>query len=247
MYLLVRRYGETSWTAVLLPVSVDGMIAASSMSLLLDSRHGRHSGLLPWTLLVVGSAASLAANVAVAEPSVVGRLIAGWCSCALIGSYELLMGQIRHTAARETKPGNTNSYAPHTTFKMPYPSSNESHAEPRVATAPSCGPLTSPGHGFEASKKVHSDGVVELIAPSDEPHANGAADGARTPRSSRQRASRGDASVQQRAWQWAVDNRTPKGELPPGRAIASRFGRSERWGRLVKQAGLAGRLDTSAV
>jgi hypothetical protein len=31
MYLLVRRYGETSWTAALLPVSVDGMIAASSM------------------------------------------------------------------------------------------------------------------------------------------------------------------------------------------------------------------------
>ena len=27
MYLLVRRYGETSWTAALLPISVDGMIA----------------------------------------------------------------------------------------------------------------------------------------------------------------------------------------------------------------------------
>jgi hypothetical protein len=95
MYLLVRRYGETSWTAALLPVSVDGMIAASSMSLLLDSRQGRRSGLLPWALLIIGSAASLAANVAVAEPSAVGRLIAGWPSCALIGSYELLMRQIR--------------------------------------------------------------------------------------------------------------------------------------------------------
>src|SRR3981081_4459012 len=44
MYLLVRRYGETSWTAALLPVSVDGMIAASSMTLLLDSRHSRRRG-----------------------------------------------------------------------------------------------------------------------------------------------------------------------------------------------------------
>src|SRR5258708_35317618 len=35
-FVLVRRYGETSWTAALMPVSVDGMIAASSMSLLLD-------------------------------------------------------------------------------------------------------------------------------------------------------------------------------------------------------------------
>jgi hypothetical protein len=246
MYLLVRRYGETSWTAVLLPVSVDGMIAASSMSLLLDSRHGRHSGLLPWTLLVVGSAASLAANVAVAEPSVVGRLIAGWPSCALIGSYELLMGQIRHAAAQETKPDNPDSYVSRATFKMPHGSSNESHTEPRVATAPSYGPLTNPGHGSEASEKVHADGLVDLIASSDEPHTNGAVDGGQVPRSSRQRASGGDAGVQQRAWQWAVDNRTPKGELPPGKAIASRFGRSERWGRLVKQAGLAGRLDTTA-
>jgi hypothetical protein len=119
MYLLVRRYGETSWTAALLPISVDGMIAASSMSLLLDSRYGRRSGFLPWALLIIGSAASLAANVAVAEPSAVGRLIAGWPSCALIGSYELLMGQIRHSAARETKPHNPNSYVSHTTFMHP--------------------------------------------------------------------------------------------------------------------------------
>jgi hypothetical protein len=95
----VRRYGETSWTSTLLPVSVDGMIAASSMTLLADSRNGQRGGLLPWTLLVIGSAASLAANVAVAEPSAVGRLIAAWPSCALIGSYELLMRQVRHAAA----------------------------------------------------------------------------------------------------------------------------------------------------
>lgn len=83
MFVLVHRYGERSWTAALLPISVDGMIAASSMSLLASSRQGQRSGLLPWVLLVIGSAASLAANVAVAEPSAVGRLIAAWPSCAL--------------------------------------------------------------------------------------------------------------------------------------------------------------------
>jgi hypothetical protein len=67
------------------------MIAASSITLLADSWNGQRSGLLPWTLLVIGSAASVAANVAVTEPSVVGRLIAAWPSCALIGSYELLI------------------------------------------------------------------------------------------------------------------------------------------------------------
>ena len=44
------------------------MIVASSMTLLADSRNGQRSGLLPWTLWVIGSTASLAANVAVAEP-----------------------------------------------------------------------------------------------------------------------------------------------------------------------------------
>jgi hypothetical protein len=102
MYQLVLQYEEASWTAALLPVSVDGMIVVASMSLLLDSRQGRRSGLLPWTLLVLGSAASLAANVAIAEPSLVGRLIAAWPSCALIGAYELLMRQVRNGSQRKS-------------------------------------------------------------------------------------------------------------------------------------------------
>ena len=69
------------------------------MTLLADSRAGRAGGSLPWALLAIGSAASLAANVAVAEPTVYGRLIAAWPSFALIGAYELLMRQIRHAAA----------------------------------------------------------------------------------------------------------------------------------------------------
>ncbi len=113
MFLLVRRHGEESWTAALLPVSVDGMIAASSMSLLLDSRYGRRSGLLPWALLIIGSTASLAANVAVTEPSVVGRLIAGRPSCALIRVLRAVDGQIRRTAATAAETsGRTPMRAP---------------------------------------------------------------------------------------------------------------------------------------
>jgi len=58
------------------------MIVASSMSLLLDSRLGRRGGVLPWTLLIIGAAASLSANIAVAEPTL------------------LLMRQVRHAAHR---------------------------------------------------------------------------------------------------------------------------------------------------
>ena len=75
------------------------MIVAASTTLLADSRSGRRGGALPCALLVVGSLASLAANVAVAEPTVIGRLIAAWPSYALTASYELLTRQVRRGAA----------------------------------------------------------------------------------------------------------------------------------------------------
>ena len=98
MHLLVAAYGQPGWVAALTPLSVDGMIVAASTALLADSRSGGRGGLLPWALLVTGSVASLAANVAVAEPTVTGRVIAAWPSFALIGSYELLMRQVRRNA-----------------------------------------------------------------------------------------------------------------------------------------------------
>jgi len=72
MHLLVELHGQAGWVAALTPLSVDGMIVAASTALLADSRNGTRGGLLPWALLVAGSAASLAAYVAVAEPSPTG-------------------------------------------------------------------------------------------------------------------------------------------------------------------------------
>jgi hypothetical protein len=95
MHALVALHGQPGWVAALTPLSVDGMIVAASMTLLADSRSGGRGGLLPWALLAVGSVASLTANVAVAEPTATGRIIAASPSFALIGSYELLMRNVR--------------------------------------------------------------------------------------------------------------------------------------------------------
>jgi hypothetical protein len=65
---------------------------------LAESRSGKPRGFLPWALLAIGSVASLAANVAVAEPTATGRVIAAWPSFALIAAYELLMRQVRRAA-----------------------------------------------------------------------------------------------------------------------------------------------------
>lgn len=251
MFQLVLRYEQSSWTAALLPISVDGMIAVASMSLLVDSRMGRRSGLLPWTLLVLGSAASLAANVAVAEPSVVGRLIAAWPSTALIGSYELLMRQVRnasqqgasatpdevHTASLNRENG---SYVP----------SYETAIATMDSYAHRLGPLSDEAVSYEAHTRLDSelaDGADEIQTESRQQPADGGGEqaaGDQQAESARSGARRPTSMLQRRAWQWALANRTSNGELPSGRAIAQEFDRRERWGRLVKQAGLAGRLDS---
>jgi hypothetical protein len=96
---LCLRHGEDHLAAVLIPLAVDGAIVVASMSILLASRYGSRGGFLAWSMLAVGSLASLGANVAIAEPSAIGRIIAAWPSLALIGSYELLMSQVRQASS----------------------------------------------------------------------------------------------------------------------------------------------------
>lgn len=104
MHALAFQHGEGTWASALIPLSCDGMIIASSMALLSESRAGDRGGFLPWALLIIGALASLAANIAVAEPTVIGRVIAAWPSFALTCSYELLMRQIRRSSATRALP-----------------------------------------------------------------------------------------------------------------------------------------------
>ncbi|MGW4797296.1 DUF2637 domain-containing protein [Nonomuraea sp. NPDC004297] len=106
MHELCLRHGEDQLAAVLIPLAVDGAIVVASMSILLANRYGSRGGVLAWVMLLVGSLASLGANIAVAEPSLIGRIIAAWPSVALIGSYELLMSQVRRASAEGPAAGS---------------------------------------------------------------------------------------------------------------------------------------------
>jgi hypothetical protein len=97
-YALVRVYGEAGWTGRLVPLTVDGLIYASSM-VMLDSarRDARVPALARW-LLGLGIIATLAANVAHGlGHGMIGAAVAAWPAVALVGSYELLMMIIRGT------------------------------------------------------------------------------------------------------------------------------------------------------
>jgi hypothetical protein len=95
-YELVRAHGEVGWTARLVPLTVDGLIYASSM-VMLDAARRRSPvpGLARW-LLGLGIAATLAANVAHGMGhGLIGAAVSAWPAVALVGSYELLMMVIR--------------------------------------------------------------------------------------------------------------------------------------------------------
>jgi hypothetical protein len=63
-YELVHGHGQTGWTAHLIPLTVDGLIRASSMVMLDSARRGLRVPALARWLLGLGIAATLAANVA---------------------------------------------------------------------------------------------------------------------------------------------------------------------------------------
>lgn len=97
--VLAELAGE-GWRAYLLPLSVDGLIVAASMSMLVRRRAGQPAGALAWCALLLGLAASLAANVVAADPELldpvlVSRVVAAWPPIALGLSFELSIGQLR--------------------------------------------------------------------------------------------------------------------------------------------------------
>jgi hypothetical protein len=101
-YDLVRAHGEAGWTARLVPLTVDGLIYASSMVMLDSARRAVPVPVLARWLLGLGIAATLAANVAHGlGHGAAGAVVAAWPAVALVGSYELLMMIIRNAQAQE--------------------------------------------------------------------------------------------------------------------------------------------------
>ena len=94
MWTVADRAGE-QWRAWLLPLSVDGLVVAASMALLTRRRAGLPGGRLAWCALLGGVGASLAANIAAAEPTATARVVAAWPALAFAVAFELLLQQRR--------------------------------------------------------------------------------------------------------------------------------------------------------
>lgn len=90
---LAAAVGE-DWRAWLLPISVDGMILSASLTMFVRRRAGLRGGTLAWFTFLTGLGASLAANVASAEPTLQAQLVAAVYPVAWLLVTELAMEQI---------------------------------------------------------------------------------------------------------------------------------------------------------
>lgn len=94
--------GERPWVAYSLPAAIDGLILVGVAALLEDKRAGRVGRLSARLAILVGVLATLAANVASAEPSGTARLVAVAAPVSFLLSVEVLTrtGRIRVEPAR---------------------------------------------------------------------------------------------------------------------------------------------------
>ena len=105
MLLLAERAGELGIDAHAFPLTVDGLDLIGVLVLLADRRTRRRPGPLPWTVLTIGTLASLTANIAVAPNNIVARAISGWTAIALLAAAKMLSHLFEpHHATELTTP-----------------------------------------------------------------------------------------------------------------------------------------------
>lgn len=102
---IALRYGQPPAAAYMLPVSVDGLVAVSSLVLLRSARAGITSPWLARTGLVLAVVATLAANVAYGLPhGWPGAIVSGWPAVAFVVAAETGIAMTRRRSATARRP-----------------------------------------------------------------------------------------------------------------------------------------------
>jgi hypothetical protein len=109
---LALAHGQTWLAAVLLPVSIDGTVAAASLVMLRAARDGLGTPSLARFMLALAVCATLAANIAYGLPyGLAGAALSGWPTVAFIGCAEMAIGMVRRARAAPAGVPGLNGYA----------------------------------------------------------------------------------------------------------------------------------------
>ncbi|GAA4714797.1 DUF2637 domain-containing protein [Phytohabitans rumicis] len=97
MVHVALRFGERPEVAYVLPISVDGMLIVASTAMVDDQRAGRPVRWSARVAFIAGVGASVAANIAAAQPTLGARIVAAWPAIALLLVVEML-SRVRRTS-----------------------------------------------------------------------------------------------------------------------------------------------------
>jgi hypothetical protein len=98
LYALGRQAGYGPWQALAVPVVADGPAIYGMFRIVSRSRRGARGAGYGWLLVIAGTAASIAGNVAHAQPGLVARGIAAAIPLAVLAMLEALKGDTQEVA-----------------------------------------------------------------------------------------------------------------------------------------------------
>ncbi|GAA4701364.1 DUF2637 domain-containing protein [Phytohabitans rumicis] len=90
MVHVALKFGERPEVAYVLPISVDGMLIVASTAMVDDQRAGRPIRWSARLAFFAGVGASVAANIAAAQPTFGARIVAAWPAVAILLVVEML-------------------------------------------------------------------------------------------------------------------------------------------------------------
>lgn len=96
IYWFGQHGGQNRIDSILLPLSVDGLILAMTLTLLHEARAGRRAYWLTYVMLWAGIGATVSANVVYGLPfGPIGIAASAWPACAFIGAVHVMARVVR--------------------------------------------------------------------------------------------------------------------------------------------------------
>ncbi|BCJ36351.1 hypothetical protein Athai_38540 [Actinocatenispora thailandica] len=115
---LAQTHAETGWTAIAIPLTVDGIEVVATLAVLAPRHHNRAGNRLAWAALIVSTLASIGANIAAAPPDPIARTIAAWPAAAFATAIKLLT-TLLDPAHPASEPDTTTRENTASTLRLP--------------------------------------------------------------------------------------------------------------------------------